>query len=50
MIAIDYFRSKEFEKPADYRYYRHLKGKTKYKVKRYGKGRNHHTKGTGRGR
>ena len=49
MIAIDYFRSKEFEIPADYRYYRHLKGKTKYKVKRYGKGRNHHTKGTGKG-
>ena len=37
MIAIDYFRSKEFEKPADYRYYKHLNGKTKYKVKRYGK-------------
>lgn len=33
MIAIDYFRSKEFDIPADYRYYKHLKGKTKYKVK-----------------
>lgn len=33
MTAIDYERSKEFEMPADYRYYRVSKGKTKYKVK-----------------
>ena len=33
MTAIDYYRSKELEMPADYRYYRASKGKTKYKVK-----------------
>jgi hypothetical protein len=33
MTAIDYFRSKELEIPADYSYYRIRKGKTKYKVK-----------------
>lgn len=49
MIAIDYFHSKEFDIPTDYRYYKHLKGKTKYKVKQHGKRRNHRTKGTGRG-
>ncbi len=34
MIAISYLRSKEFEPSSDYRDYRVIKGKTKYKVKK----------------
>lgn len=34
MVAITYYRSKMFENSSDYRDYRVLKGKTKYKVKK----------------
>ncbi len=33
MVTVDYFRSREYIKPADYRYYRDIKGKTKYSAK-----------------
>jgi len=33
MVAVDYFSGKEYIKPADYRYYRNIKGKTKYSAK-----------------
>ena len=33
MVSVDYFRGKEYIPSSDYKDYRYLKGKTKYKVK-----------------